>query len=330
SPEDAGFDSFLQSTTESSEGADYADLAAAALVRPWPVHRFFRTVRCRRMANDQQAIGLYEEWLRSALDATRQSGEPLVFVDSWNDWLRGSYLEPDDRDGRAALTATRRAVCGPGSGSVLFRQLRTELGEVKGRAGTILDELGQALGLQENASQRLLASVEAALSRNQALPDPQAPHWVAVASRQLPPSTCGFCLDRVGTICGDELYQAKEPVEVGGDQVNLAGWCHAGNCNTEQVDLFLVLESMAELNRIDGAGHDQDVVVRVHDRIARPDVPMVLPGYPANCGFDTSISLLGVRPGLYRVAIVQRTPRAAYRDATPNTIRINGATCSKS
>jgi MoaA/NifB/PqqE/SkfB family radical SAM enzyme/SAM-dependent methyltransferase len=328
-PEDLGFDSFIQSSTESKDGADYADLVAAALVRPWPSHRFFRVARCKRAAGEREAIGLYEEWLRSALDATRRHGDALVFVDSWNDWLRGCYLEPDDNDGRAALAATRRAVCGPGSGLVLFRQLRGELGQVDGRAGSILDELGQALRIQQNATQRLLASVEAALSRNLAPPDPQAPHWVAVASRQLPPSGGGFYLDRVGLISGDRLYEAKEPVKVDGDQVNLAGWCHTGNCDPEQVALFLVLESTAETNRMDGASQERDVVARVNDRVARPDVPGVRPGYPVKCGFDTFISLLGVRPGVYRVAIVQRTPHAAYRDATPTTISIHGATCSK-
>jgi SAM-dependent methyltransferase len=328
-PEDLGFDSFLEtpaSTAHTADGADAANGAnaangadaanaaaavAASLTRPWPPFRFFRSVECRRHAADPRAGELYEHWLRSAVDATRRHGGGLVFVDSWNDWLRGAYLEPDDGDGRAALLATRRAARGPASGLVLLRQLREVLGDVEGPAARVLGELGQVLALHEHTRDRLLASVEATLARSEAASGPEILRWVPVASRHLPPSGGGFCLDLVGTVGGAELYGASEPIPLRGDQIHLAGWAHAG-CAPDEVDLFLALESSG------GAG---DRIFRVAERVARLDVVAAFPGHPASCGFDTVVNLAGLPPGVYRVAIVQRMPRGTYRDATAVTVR---------
>jgi MoaA/NifB/PqqE/SkfB family radical SAM enzyme/SAM-dependent methyltransferase len=313
-PEDLGFDSFLEAP---ARAADHAEAVAAALTRPWPRHRLFRAVECRRDA-DPRSAGLYEHWLRSAIDATRRRGESLVFVDAWNDWLRGRYLEPDDGDGRSALLATRRGARGPASGLVLLRQLRDALGETAGTAAAVLGELEEVLALHERTRDRLLASVEVALGRNTASGH-ETPRWVPVASRHLPPSGGGFCVDRVGSVGGAELYGRQEPVALRGDQVHLAGWAHIGNCAPTEVDLFLALES------IQGT---EDRVFRVAERVARLDVVAALPGHPANCGFDTIVDLGGLPAGTYRLSIVQRTPRATYRDATAVAVVRDEAPCS--
>jgi SAM-dependent methyltransferase/MoaA/NifB/PqqE/SkfB family radical SAM enzyme len=316
-PEDLGFDSFLEAPAPPA--ADRAGVVAAALARPWPPYRLLRTVECRRDASDPFSGELYEHWLRSTVDATRRRGESVVFVDAWNDWLRGAYLEPDDRDGRAALLATRRAARGPASGLVLLRRLRDALGEVGGPADAVLGELGQVLALHEHTRDRLLATVEVALGRGQAPAGPGTLRWVQVASRQLPPSGGGFCLDRVGSVAGAELHGAREPIPLQGDEVDLAGWAHAGSCAPGEVDLFLALEA---------CGGSEDRIVRVTERLARPDVAAAFPGHPERCGFAATVGLAGLPPGTYRVAIVQRTPHATYRDATGVAVQRPGAPCS--
>jgi hypothetical protein len=173
------------------------------------------------------------------------------------------------------------------------------------------------LALHEHTRDRLLSTVEAALGRNPSK-GLETARWVPVASRQLPPSGGGFCLDRVGSVGDAELYGASEPIPLRGDEVSLAGWAHTGNDAPSEVDLFLALES---------ASGAEDRIFRVTERVERPDVVAAFPGYPARCGFDTVVNLFGLAPGTYRVAIVQRTPRAAYRDATAVTVSA-GATCS--
>jgi MoaA/NifB/PqqE/SkfB family radical SAM enzyme/SAM-dependent methyltransferase len=325
-PEDLRFDSFLQSPMPDAE---QSDAVATALARPWPQYRFFRTVECRRDAATH-SVEMYEQWLHTAIDATRSYGESLVFVDSWNDWLRGRYLEPDDRDGRASLLATRRAARGSASGLVLLRRLRDVLGEVEGTTAATLGELEQVLALHERARDRLTASVEAALG---CIPQrsTEAHRAAPIRSQLLPASGGAVCLDLLGDLAGKELLNAEGPIHVRGETLRLAGWAFYGGGPTTGLnrrakaavnrflpwvakrtsrasvaaDLFLVLEA---------SEGTEDHFFPVAARVERPDVAAAFPGCPVNCGFDAVLNLSAVPPGTYRVAVVQSTPHSAYRD----------------
>ncbi|UFS68643.1 glycoside hydrolase family 99-like domain-containing protein [Geomonas sp. RF6] len=64
----------------------------------------------RILQNDDAA--LYGEWLKEALASTKRfhPEEQLVFINAWNEWAEGCKLEPDARNGRKFLEATREAV----------------------------------------------------------------------------------------------------------------------------------------------------------------------------------------------------------------------------
>ncbi len=56
---------------------------------------------------------LFEIWLRETAKAAlaKSPAAPLAFINSWNEWGEGAYLEPDRRYGRRYLEAVRRVAC---------------------------------------------------------------------------------------------------------------------------------------------------------------------------------------------------------------------------
>ncbi|WP_181013892.1 glycoside hydrolase family 99-like domain-containing protein [Agrobacterium rosae] len=56
----------------------------------------------------------YAHWLRFLVNEAmlrKDQNEPLVFINAWNEWAEGAYLEPDDHSGRDLLEVTRAAIC---------------------------------------------------------------------------------------------------------------------------------------------------------------------------------------------------------------------------
>ena len=60
----------------------------------------------------------YEQWLRNAAEDAAErfanADERLVFINAWNEWAEGAYLEPDCDHGYGWLDATRRALAQDG------------------------------------------------------------------------------------------------------------------------------------------------------------------------------------------------------------------------
>ena len=64
--------------------------------------------------------GRYGEWLndatRYAVANAQSKDDAIVFINAWNEWAEGAYLEPDRHYGFAYLNETRRVLDAVSSG----------------------------------------------------------------------------------------------------------------------------------------------------------------------------------------------------------------------
>ncbi len=103
--------------------ADYRDLAVRYATRELPAYKRFMGVMpgwdntARRQNNsysfEHSSPGAFQAWLETSVKRTRQqySGdEQIVFINAWNEWAEGAYLEPDKRFGHSFLQAHLNAL----------------------------------------------------------------------------------------------------------------------------------------------------------------------------------------------------------------------------
>jgi glycosyltransferase involved in cell wall biosynthesis len=102
---------------------DYREMVDKALHWPKPDYALFRGVS-PSWDNEARKPGKgyafahaspveYARWLEGAVDYAGRNpvaGERVVFVNAWNEWAEGAFLEPDSRHGYANLDATRRVL----------------------------------------------------------------------------------------------------------------------------------------------------------------------------------------------------------------------------
>jgi lipopolysaccharide biosynthesis protein len=106
----------------------YTELAERILQNPGQGFRLFPGVcpnwdnEARRGRASQVFFGStpkqYGRWLRAASEQTCQADSPderIVFINAWNEWAEGTYLEPDRHFGYAYLAETRRVLDGLGN-----------------------------------------------------------------------------------------------------------------------------------------------------------------------------------------------------------------------
>ena len=106
-----------------ADGADFRDAIMLSLSRPVPAFPWYRGVMtawdntARKGARGTVYINatpdLFGRWLEEALHCTylfRPPGERFVFINAWNEWAEGAYLEPDVSHGYAYLEAVQRAI----------------------------------------------------------------------------------------------------------------------------------------------------------------------------------------------------------------------------
>lgn len=122
---DFEYENLIKSSIPSFKGYvfDYNDVANKMMTDQWPEYKLFKTVM---LGWDNSArsviyarifknfsIASYERWLFNVCKRTIQrypEDERIVFINAWNEWAEGTYLEPDQKFGREYLRATRDAI----------------------------------------------------------------------------------------------------------------------------------------------------------------------------------------------------------------------------
>ena len=115
---------FLQLAADRSLNIwDYPSVAAGAMSSRQPTYKLFNGVMLSwdntpRLGKNGQIFEnfspeVYEWWLTEICLQTierHDESERLVFINAWNEWGEGAYLEPDVKYGHRNLEATKRAV----------------------------------------------------------------------------------------------------------------------------------------------------------------------------------------------------------------------------
>ncbi|MCP9835633.1 glycoside hydrolase family 99-like domain-containing protein [Cyanobium sp. La Preciosa 7G6] len=125
----------------------------------WPVHRgamlgwdnTARRLTDARIFHGATPYG-FRRWMKGIVEqeARFNSGsESLIFINAWNEWAEGTYLEPDQRWGTAYLEAFASSIQSvPGAKAVLVPKRKSPRSMVQGRLavqGSPLDNGGAAL-----------------------------------------------------------------------------------------------------------------------------------------------------------------------------------------
>jgi hypothetical protein len=245
---------------------------------------------------------VYEMWLRHAVDVARRTlpeGERLVFVNAWNEWAEGAHLEPDRKNGRTYLEATRRVVAGQSGWRLALdhaRALDCLSGEGKDAFLREMRQHLERLSLVNTQLMRLMG--ETGLPKQWVTAKPGLPFWM----RDMPVIPGGrCCLDQINNI----MAPTSPRVAVDGCvKLYLYGWAFYPSVKlAEDTPGYVVFQ--------DAANEDTTYYAPLAHRIPREDVAQEHSRVPKSdtfySGFKVAIDISALPPGLYRPCFVHRT-----------------------
>ncbi|MDC7682863.1 glycoside hydrolase family 99-like domain-containing protein [Asticcacaulis sp. BYS171W] len=112
---------------------DYRELVANYMTRVEPSFKRIRSVLVgwdntpryaeRSMILEKATPGAFQAWLEWSLKRTLEQNygdERIVFINAWNEWCEGSYLEPDQYNGHGHLQALKNAISNVEAGGYNF------------------------------------------------------------------------------------------------------------------------------------------------------------------------------------------------------------------
>jgi len=115
---------------------DYREVVATEILKNSPGYIIYRTLMTGWDNSPRRGQSAhifhyaspeyYEIWLRNLVDYTKKhlpEEHRFIFINAWNEWAEGTYLEPDKQYGKTYLQATKKAI----HGSVNVDSILTEL-----------------------------------------------------------------------------------------------------------------------------------------------------------------------------------------------------------
>jgi hypothetical protein len=282
---------------------DYTQVVAHALAEPEVRHRRYPGLmlawdNSARRGDDAHIYsgfepGTFELWLEHSArhtEAQFPEGERYVFINAWNEWSEGSYLEPDYHWGRAALEAVRAVVFGQAGPATHLALLRRALQEQPALVRSLDTLASQFAGLQR--------SLDYSLYLNRSHQPLGLPSGVSLT----PPFGIGTVVAG-GQASVDSLAQLRncQHVQISrGGRLTAAGWALPGDRPLSAGSLsFLKLRARAE--------GGPSAYALVNQRQMRADVQSAK-NLPAELslwsGWGLEVELASLPPGHYQLSML--------------------------
>ncbi len=233
----------------------------------------------------------FEVWLRDAAGRARRGpfAEPIVFINSWNEWAEGAHLEPDSRYGRAFLEAVRRVA----SSEPISAQVRSnpDLLDCLSR-----QELEQAMK-EASTHVQLLANIHRSEMVYSGLQHTRAGMPVEAEGAPENPAESLLVIENINS-------QTNERVVVDPRSVVLVrGWVCAGDAfeaNKQRIAFLILLST-------DSRKQDQNGYCLVVDWHERFDVKEYMRTKSSDCyfGFQLSFLVHDLPEGEYQIAVLE-------------------------
>jgi Glycosyltransferase WbsX len=252
----------------------------------------------------------YEIWLRRLLSYTRRhhhGDHRLLFVNAWNEWAEGTYLEPDEKFGYRFLEATARAVFGVPAPAALISILR-QIHEGDEEADRVLDQLEHAIRINEQIVNLIDAKFMATWGASR---DAFSGRFHPVAGSRLKPPPEIHSNGVLGQMDVLNTPNHRRGVTLDrGYDVLIAGWIASSRVHVDSSSPVLFQLTNVESNA--------SFVASVPSRVPREDVVKHLKEQAAHrhideawslyCGYRAYLNITALEPGSYTLDAIVPGP----------------------
>lgn len=243
--------------------------------------------------------GTFELWLEHAAQRAEQEfpeGERYIFINGWNEWAEGSYLEPDYHWGRRNLEVVRGVAHGQASSATRMALLRQRLQDDTTAAASLAALESRIRGLEQSLAYALYL---ARMRHPQDLPSHVSPR-VPPGLAALHPGGHGR-VERVG-----DQFITRHCVIRGNERLSVRGWGYPGNAPIDEAST-----SYLRLDPLDDPANTTPRYALLNRRSQRNDVVRASgldPELALWSGWSAVIDLSNLPAGTYRASLCFPAP----------------------